>query len=603
MTLTIQLGLLESAGLIRLASIQPELEYLFRHVLVKDAAYHSLVKGDRRALHRAVGETLENVYARSDPDHIPSQLYPLLGLHFAEAGDAHRALRYFSLAGRAAAAVYANMEAAAHFTQALAAAGPAGASAADWIDLHTRLGRVYELAGNYPAALATYAKLEALGAQRDDQSMVLAAITPQAVVRAVPSAAVDPVQADQLTTRALALARELGDRATEARALWARMLYALLIGHMPEAIQNGEAALALARELGLRELCALTLTDIGRAYQGAGQIQQSLSALDEARQLWRALGNPHLLAESLNDAAATHYYVGNYDPALALLDEAYAVSAPVSNAWGQAYSLMLKSFILLELGSFQTAMEAMEACLRLATEGGFVAPSVQTRGALGLLFAALGQFEQAYLNTQAARQTLAGQITPVQTSLMAIDAFVHLSAGDLEGAQDLLAQARAQPSDTDGTPIAPLFLALTDAGLSLARGDYRRAVAAPSAVLRTQREAGLYSFRTDLQLAQARGLIELGQLDEAGALLDEALNLAETRHIQRLQWELLAAQADVAARRGAASLASQLRQEAQAALENLAAQLVDPALRASLIGQPRTQALLAGSPVRQENAS
>ena len=66
MTLLAQLGLLESAGLIQLAAAQPELEYLFRHVLVKDAAYYSLVKGDRRQLHRAVAETLEQLYLSPD---------------------------------------------------------------------------------------------------------------------------------------------------------------------------------------------------------------------------------------------------------------------------------------------------------------------------------------------------------------------------------------------------------------------------------------------------------------------------------------------------------------------------------------------------------
>src|SRR5258706_8781395 len=160
MTLTVQLGLLESAGLIGLAAIQPELEYQFRPVLVKDAAYHSLVKGDRRALHRAVGETLETLFAHPAPEHIPDQLYPLLGLHFAEAGQAARAQHYFTLAGQGAAAAYANLEAAAHYTQALAAASQAGAPASDWIDLYTRLGRVYELSGDFEAALKSYAELE-----------------------------------------------------------------------------------------------------------------------------------------------------------------------------------------------------------------------------------------------------------------------------------------------------------------------------------------------------------------------------------------------------------------------------------------------------------
>ena len=43
MTIMSELGKLESAGLIRLAQLEPELEYLFRHVLVQDAAYASLL--------------------------------------------------------------------------------------------------------------------------------------------------------------------------------------------------------------------------------------------------------------------------------------------------------------------------------------------------------------------------------------------------------------------------------------------------------------------------------------------------------------------------------------------------------------------------------
>src|SRR5262245_2928757 len=139
MTLSAQLGLLEGAGLIQLASIQPELEYLFRHVLVRDAAYHSLVKHDRRSLHQVVGETLERLYAA--PDSMPGLLYPLLGFHFSGAGDARRAQRYYTLAGQAAATTYANLEAASHFKQALEAAAQAGSGPRDLIDLYTQLGR------------------------------------------------------------------------------------------------------------------------------------------------------------------------------------------------------------------------------------------------------------------------------------------------------------------------------------------------------------------------------------------------------------------------------------------------------------------------------
>src|SRR6185436_1130224 len=105
---------LESAGLLLRAPSERELEYLFRHALVQEAAYRSLLRQDRRRLHLMVGETLEALY----PERL-EELAPLLGQHFSEAGDAARALRYFALAGQAAEQVYANAEAVMHYTRAL----------------------------------------------------------------------------------------------------------------------------------------------------------------------------------------------------------------------------------------------------------------------------------------------------------------------------------------------------------------------------------------------------------------------------------------------------------------------------------------------------
>jgi hypothetical protein len=85
----LQLDTLESKGLIRLAAYQPELEYLFRHALVQDAAYESLLKQERRSLHAMVGEALEQLY----PDR-STELAAILAMHFEAAGQDEKAIRY-----------------------------------------------------------------------------------------------------------------------------------------------------------------------------------------------------------------------------------------------------------------------------------------------------------------------------------------------------------------------------------------------------------------------------------------------------------------------------------------------------------------------------
>ncbi len=105
---------LEFSGLIRLAQMEPEVEYLFRHALVQDVVYTSLLNRDRQQLHNAVGHALERLY----PERLEF-LSPVLGHHFDAAGDEQRACAYFIMAGNRALAAYANREAENHYRRAL----------------------------------------------------------------------------------------------------------------------------------------------------------------------------------------------------------------------------------------------------------------------------------------------------------------------------------------------------------------------------------------------------------------------------------------------------------------------------------------------------
>jgi len=110
------LGALESASLTRLVQTTPELTYEFQSALVQEVAYNSLLEADRRRLHQSVGETLEYLY----PNLLDSlELATSLGQHFFAAGDTPRSFKYYSLAGDAALASYANLEAESRYRKAL----------------------------------------------------------------------------------------------------------------------------------------------------------------------------------------------------------------------------------------------------------------------------------------------------------------------------------------------------------------------------------------------------------------------------------------------------------------------------------------------------
>ena len=107
-----ELGRLEASGLIQIAALQPELEYLFRHALVQEAAYASLLKQDRRALHRAAAEAI----LAQHPDR-EGELASVLALHLEHAGEDARAAKYLLMAGDHALERFANHEAIGFFSR------------------------------------------------------------------------------------------------------------------------------------------------------------------------------------------------------------------------------------------------------------------------------------------------------------------------------------------------------------------------------------------------------------------------------------------------------------------------------------------------------
>jgi predicted ATPase len=103
-----------AAGLLFRQGVPPHATYLFKHALVQDTAYGTLLREPRRTLHARVAETLENQF----PD-IPENQPELLARHCTEAGLIEKAASLWGKAGQRSLARSALVEAVAQFTRAL----------------------------------------------------------------------------------------------------------------------------------------------------------------------------------------------------------------------------------------------------------------------------------------------------------------------------------------------------------------------------------------------------------------------------------------------------------------------------------------------------
>jgi predicted ATPase len=97
---------LVAAGLLFRQGVPPHATYLFKHALVQDAAYGTLLREPRRALHALIAETLKNQFA----EIVETQPH-LMAQHCSEAGQFERAINYWLKAGQQAVARSAMPEA------------------------------------------------------------------------------------------------------------------------------------------------------------------------------------------------------------------------------------------------------------------------------------------------------------------------------------------------------------------------------------------------------------------------------------------------------------------------------------------------------------
>ncbi len=582
---------LEAAGLVEFVPGLGEPTYRFRHALIADAAYDSLLKHERRALHGAVGMTLERLY-----EERPEQVAARLATHFDEAGDEERAYRYARLAGESAARRYALPEAIALLGRALALSR----DRQPWPDDHGGLirtyGRALEIAGRQDQALDAYRDLELRARERGDGRAELVAVIGQAILRAGQS---DQHRSDEgvaLADRAIELARALGDREGEARALWSRELAALFLGRPAEVVHFGEASLAIAAELGLTSLEAHARLELGHVSLMTLRPALGAEHLPAAAARFAEVGDQAMLTDALSSDAYRLVLEGRLDEALERSGEAKRIAVETGNAWAEAFAGEPTGYVHFERAEIGRAIVTWEESIRLAGsvgyQGALVTPGLELASAYALVGAHERAAELGQQAVNAASQTFGGLDGLVVGTL----GWLRLRRGDLDGARERFAAFRARASalltgDEAGLAIS-IEAVLADAELEAQDGRAGEALERLDRIAGALEARGVARIRPAVDTGRARILLATGRPGEAVEAARAAVRATHPRDDRIRRWPALATLAEAARSVGSDDEADRATAELRSIFEDIRDGLDDADLRASFVAQPEIAAIL-----------
>ena len=499
----------------------PPRVYTFKHGLMQEVAYGSLLARVRRQVHRRIAEYLE---ARSTADE---GLYPVIARHAFLGQDWPRALRYQRLAGEQAQRLFANNEALDHFAKALqsAEALPELDTRADRLRIHLALGELSTVTAKYDRAAEHLAEALRLaadavegGARADAEARACRGLARLNELRGDYAAAFDWIE------RGLAA---LGPEAEKSAVAAQLHLTAGLIharrGEREQAQARGLAASRIAQPLD--ELGVLASADLllGLIHWQSGDTAAALDDYAGALALYEKVGDLAGQAKAENMLANALFKTGRWKEADAQYRRARTAFDQIGAAYNRALAENNLGGIALNQGRLEEAIAFYEQARQTLEQ---IGASPYVRGTvhmnLGAAFVRQGELT-------AAREHLSqGQALFAQTQSRDFlpELHRHLARAALAGNDPAGARAEAERALASARELemrgeeGSALRVLGEIALAQGRPEEAAAHLAHSLELLTA-VADDYEL-AHTQLALGRALARLGRGAEALRALDQA---------------------------------------------------------------------------------
>jgi len=407
--LQLALGQLVHAELLYQQGVPPQATYLFKHALIQDAAYQSLLKSTRQQYHQHIAQVLAEHFpetAETQPE--------LLAHHYTETGLTEQAIPYWQRAGQRALQRSANLEAIAYLTKGLEVLKTLPDSLErTWQELavQTTLG---------PALIAT-------------QGLAATAV-------------------EHTYARARELCERVGQTPQLFRVLTGLGMFYLMRGELQTARELAEQIFSLAENVHDPVLRLLATTGLGSTLFLLGEFVAARAPLEQGMVLYDPQQHrAHAFLYGLDNgvsafshAAQALWILGYPDQALRRSDEALTLAQEQAHLFSRGLAMIMGADVHRLRRELPLAQARAEAVLTLSTEQGF--PLWAARGTMmwGWALVAQGQGEEGIAHM---RQGLAAyQATGAKRGLpsfLALLAEAYGNVGRAEAGLRVLTEALA----------------------------------------------------------------------------------------------------------------------------------------------------------------
>ncbi len=482
-----------------------QIRYLFRHALMRDAAYRMQLRARRQSLHQLAAESLAKLFENDLSPH-----YGELAHHAEQARLDVLAREYLKKAGDVARDGYQNSQAVDYYSRALALTPETNLE--DRYDLLLARERIYDLQGARKAQAKDLTALKMLATQLKEISRQAEVSLRQSELALNTSNYEDSISAAK---ESISNARDGADSAREAAGYkqWGRALR--LQGAYVAAREQLELAGERAQAAGANRIWAHSVKDLGAMAIYQGDHAGARTYLEQALGLYRQIGDRRGESLSLQNLGVVAKDMADYAGARDYSNQALLICLEIGDRRGESLCFDNLASLARREGNYVQAQINYERSLGIYREIGDRRGEAMSLDNLGIVACDLGRYKQAKPHLEQALhlyQTIGDRegesVCFNNLGIMASD------LGDHAQAQDYLQKGLTICREigfrtTEGTILNELGLVAFNLGLfaeAYARFDQAMA-------LRLELDQAHYIVEDRAGLAQAK----MAMGDEAGA--------------------------------------------------------------------------------------
>ena len=492
-----RLELLRGLDLTPLEAQEPDLRYIFKHILTREVAYESLLHARRRALHGQVALYYEATHRQAGLE----QYYDLLAYHFGRSAYRDKALGYTVRAGDRARAAYANDTAIRYYSTALDLLEEMGqAHTIRWAEVQFSLAEVYVHIGRYEEAIATYQ-------------------------RAMETAGQDwPAEQRARTSRKIGMAYEKQGQYNQALEWLVRA----------RKVAGSDPAAARSRQM------ARVLSDMGGVYIRKADFATGVALIEKALTLLAGL--PEDAGRQSDEGWAyvrlgvAHVHQGNLRQAKTFFEQSLKLREQAGDLVGVATLHNNLGYLAHHLqGDVRAAVESYQRSLSVCSQIGDRYMAAMTSNNLGLAYQASGNYRQAiacYQQSLQIRREI-GDLHGIASSYDNLGLAYHQRGDDDRAMEYHHLSLEIKRKQEDHFQIANSLINI--AAVCCDRGHYPEAIALAEEALEIFQEIGGREYLAETYAVLAGALLRSGEGDQAHRYATLALKAAGEKGSQRDQ--------------------------------------------------------------------